>query len=218
MLHVYPHPFCTSNPWQGPFAPRALPRFIATMSPSDSRSSQSAVMGSRTLLTQGLRAKCHSNGSLRFLTILSASAVPSHPGEPGRCRRSLLHGRCQASPYLEGLATLRCVTRPNRVHAFALRLTPLPSEASTAGSLRQPLGRLHGERTTTMVSTFQLTRTVKLCLTHQMTPISPISPIEFKNLWIRRNLRIPVFNHDQDNSGGPIATKKPRPELGHGSA
>src|ERR1700689_190265 len=167
MLHVYPHPFCTSSPWQGLFAPRALPRFNATMSPSVSRSSQSAVMGSRTLLTQGLHAKRHSNGSLRFLTILSASAVPSHPGEPGRCRRSLLHGRCQASPYLEGLATLKCVTRPYRVHAFALRLTPLPSEASTAGSLRQPLGRLHGERTTTMISTFQLTRTVKLCLTHQ---------------------------------------------------
>jgi len=48
--------------------------------------------------------------------------------------------------------------------------------------------------------------------------ITPISPIEFKNLWNRRNLRIPVFNHDQDNSGGPSATKKPRPELGHGSA
>ncbi len=191
MLHVYPHPFCTSNPWQGPFAPRALPRFIATMSPSDSRSSQSAVMGSRTLLTQGLRAKCHSNGSLRFLTILSASAVPSHPGEPGRCRRSLLHGRCQASPYLEGLATLRCVTRPNRVHAFALRLTPLPSEASTAGSLRQPLGRLHGERTTTMVSTFQLTRTVKLCLTHQISPIQEFkvvtcSPVRYRESKIAR--------------------------------
>jgi len=66
-----------------------------------------------------------------------------------------------------------------------------------------------------MVSAFQLTRTIKLCLTHQITPISPI---EFKNLWNRRNLRIPVFNHDQDNSGGPSATKKPRPELGHGSA
>jgi len=139
------------------------------MSPSDSRSSPDAVMGSRASLTQGPRAKRHSSGSLRFLTILSASAVPSHPGEPGRCRRSLLHGRCQASPYLEGLATLTCVTRPNRVHAFALRLTPLPSEASTAGSLRQPLGRLHGERTTTMVSTFQLTRTVKLRLTHQIS-------------------------------------------------
>ena len=44
-------------------------------------------------LTLGLCAKRHSNGSLRFLAILSASAVPSHPGEPGRCRRSLLHGR-----------------------------------------------------------------------------------------------------------------------------
>ena len=35
---------------QGPFAPRALPRFNATMSPSDSRSSRHAVMGSRRLV------------------------------------------------------------------------------------------------------------------------------------------------------------------------
>jgi hypothetical protein len=84
---------CVERAWQGPFAPRALPRFNATMSPSDSRSSRHAVMGSRASLTLGLCAKRHSNGSLRFLAILSASAVPSHPGEPGRCRRSLLHGR-----------------------------------------------------------------------------------------------------------------------------
>ena len=70
------------------------------------------------------------------------------------------------------LATLDCVTRPNtgsrsRICDIALRLTPLPSEAPTAGSPRQPLGQLHGERTSTMVSSFQLTRTVKLRLTHQ---------------------------------------------------
>ena len=33
---------------------------------------------------------------------------------------------------------------------------------------RGPLGQLHGERTTSMVSTFQLTRTIRLRLTHQM--------------------------------------------------
>jgi hypothetical protein len=32
-------------------------------------------------------------GSPRFLTDLSASAVPNHPGEPGRCTCSLLHDR-----------------------------------------------------------------------------------------------------------------------------
>ena len=60
-----------------------------------------------------------------------------------------------------------CVTRPKG--SLALRLTPSPSEAPTAGLLRKPLGQLHGERTSTMVSSFQLTRTVKLRLTHQRT-------------------------------------------------
>ncbi len=67
---------------------------------------------------------------------------------------------------------------------FRFRLMPLPSKAPTAGSLRQPLSGLHGERTTTMVSTFQLTRTVKLCLTHQ------IRRFKFQILRLLRNLRI----------------------------
>ena len=65
------------------------------------------------------------------------------------------------------LATLNLFNEAESGSPFALRLTPLPSEASTAGLLRQPLGRLQGERATTMVSTLQLTRTVKLRLTHQ---------------------------------------------------
>jgi len=40
--------------------------------------------------------------------------------------------------------------------SLALRLTPSPSEASSAGLLRRPLGQLHGERTISMASTFQL--------------------------------------------------------------
>jgi hypothetical protein len=44
----------------------------------------------------------HLAGPPRFLIDLSTPAVRSHPGEPGRCVCSLLRGRRQASPFLEG--------------------------------------------------------------------------------------------------------------------
>jgi hypothetical protein len=43
-----------------------------------------------------------SPGSLRFLVNRSMPAVRSHPGGSDRCLCSLLGGRCQASPLLEG--------------------------------------------------------------------------------------------------------------------
>jgi len=64
------------------------------------------------------------------------------------------------------------VTRPKG--SLALRLTSLRSKASTNGSPRSPPGRLHGERASAMVSTFQLTRSTKLRLTHRITRISRI--------------------------------------------
>jgi hypothetical protein len=51
--------------------------------------------------------------------------------------------------------------------SLALRLASLPSGASDGGLLRRPPGQLHGERTTSTVSTFQLTRAIRLHLTHQ---------------------------------------------------
>src|SRR5271166_671796 len=62
------------------------------------------------------------------------------------------------------LAIPICVTRPKG--SLALRLTSSPSQAPASGSPRPPLSRLHGERASAMVSTFQLTRSTELCLTH----------------------------------------------------
>src|SRR5580700_6235259 len=78
---------------QGSFAPPALPGFDATTNPSDPRSSRDLVIYSQTAMIDGLRAAGRPDGSLRFLIALSASAAPFHPGEPGRCTRSLLRGR-----------------------------------------------------------------------------------------------------------------------------
>ena len=63
--------------------------------------------------------------------------------------------------FFGSLATPSCVTRPNRVHlryGWRLRLPRL----QLADCSSKLLGRLHGERTLTMVSTFQLTRTARL--------------------------------------------------------
>ncbi len=54
-----------------------------------------------------------------------------------------------------------------RVHACALRLTSSLLKAPHPGSLRRTLESLHGERIITMISTLQLTRNDRLCLTHQ---------------------------------------------------
>ncbi len=95
--------------------------------------------------------------------------------------------RCPLSPLTPGSPTaarVRCFTVDGRLHLFwraghsqlrheaetgslALRLASLRSGASSGGLLRRPPGQLHGERTTSMISTFQLTRTIRLRLTHQ---------------------------------------------------
>ena len=147
-------------------APPKLPGFTATMSPSDSQTSRLAVMFSRPTLANGLHAGGHSPGSLRFLTALSMPAVPSHPGKPTRCACSLLRGWLRASPFSEGWPLSIGVTRPKRVQLI-LRLVSSRREAPAEGSLPQPPAQLHGERTTTTVSSLQLTRTIRLNLTHR---------------------------------------------------
>jgi hypothetical protein len=155
---------------QGAFARRELPRFHATVPPSDSRHGRPAVICSRRALhPQHALPLVHRAGSPRFL---DGSVGARRPQSPRRARplRVLVTSRSMAGFTLSGgMATLNGLTRPNQVHAFALRLTPLPHMASTDGSPRQPHDRLHGERAIAMVSTFQLTRSTRLCLAHRST-------------------------------------------------
>ena len=88
-----------------------------------------------------------------------------------------LHMFVASRPISDFTPSGRMVT-PKRFHeaetgSLALRLTPLPSEAPSAGLLRHPLGQLHGERTISMISTFQLTRTIRLRLTHRTIRTHP---------------------------------------------
>jgi hypothetical protein len=75
------------------------------------------------------------------------------------------------------LATPISVTRPNRV-SLALRLACLPREASPDGLLRRTLAWLPAERAIVRVSSFQLTRSARLGLAHQITPIPQIKHLQ----------------------------------------
>ena len=83
--------------WQGPFAPSALPKFLATTNPSDSRSGRVSVIYSRQTLAPSALGDTRP-GLPSSAIDLSTPAVLSHPGEPLRCIRSLLHGRCWLRP------------------------------------------------------------------------------------------------------------------------
>jgi hypothetical protein len=67
-----------------------------------------------------------------------------------------------------GLATLE-LRNEAESGSLALRLTPLLQQASTVRSPQPPLPPLHGERAIPMFSTFQLKRTIRLSLTHQIS-------------------------------------------------
>jgi len=99
-------------------------------------------------------------------TALSARAVSSHPGKPIGFFGSLLPRWWQASPFLGGWPSCISVTRPKRVR---LRYG---SRVRRTGLQRRDYSRslpdcLHGERAIAMVTSFQVTRSVRLFLTHQ---------------------------------------------------
>lgn len=115
--------------------------------------------------------------------VLSARALPCHPGWSHGCTRFLLPRGLQTSPSLAGWSPPLCVTRPNRVrfrwaHAFAVQGV-LPSRTQNAllgtgllsagGCPHYGSPRLHAEEAIGMSTSFQVERTVRLILSHQRT-------------------------------------------------
>ncbi len=109
--------------------------------------------------------------------VLSARALPTHPGRLDECVCSLLPHRSQASPPLQGWPPSRRVTRSNRVrirwaHAFAVtaasrlaRPYTRPNRSVSRTQLPSHAGpQLHGERAIHMTDSFQSASTARVGL------------------------------------------------------
>ncbi len=160
-------------------------RVIATMDPSDSRRGPPAVIDSQagvTALTPPPR-RVSQVPRLICPRVLS----PFTPGSPAGAGGSLdspAGGRLHR--YLAGWPSSISVTRPKRVHAFALRPAGLLRGASTAGLLPTPPASLPVERAIDWITTFQVTRSARLILAHQkaqkaqiFATIEPMPPLSF---------------------------------------
>lgn len=100
--------------------------------------------------------------------VLSAHAVPFHPGEPSDCIFSFLRRWFWLHPIRQtGRSHPWCHEAVSG--SLALRLTHLPSEASPVGLLRPVLVGLHAVREIYMMNSFQFTRTARLFLAHRTT-------------------------------------------------
>ncbi len=165
-------PRSSTHYWPGPFAPRALPRFLTTMSRSDSRHGhhRQVIFSPPQLDVRTRHARPGLPGSSADLY---ARAVPSHPGKPDGCMCSLLHHRCLASPSPEGwpLPSLCNEAQPG---SLSLRLTRSLTGASPAESLRPTPGSVPVERAIDRVTSFQITRSTRLGLAHRSARNEPL--------------------------------------------
>jgi hypothetical protein len=146
-----------------------LPRFNATMSPSDSRPGQLAVIYSHELLIPAQALGWgHLAGSLRFLD----GSVDIRRPQPPRGVQPLpllvaWRSGVRLHPFLKVGHSHLLGFNEAESGSLALRLTSSLSQASAGRSPVTPLSRLHGERAIAMVSPFHLTRSSRLLLTHK---------------------------------------------------
>jgi len=107
---------CATSLRQGPFAPRELPRFVATMNPSDSRPGQAAVMDSGSLV-RAFPTEGPPPG--RVSQVPAWSVVARRPLSPRGTPSPhvLVAGRPMTGFTISGgLAVPISVTRPKQVH------------------------------------------------------------------------------------------------------
>ena len=148
---------------RGPSLRGQLPRFVATMSPSDSRPGRATVMDSRRpLIRRHARAPTTRPGLSGSSIDLSAPAVPYSP----RRSPTAASARCFAAgvrlhPIWEAGHSHLC-NEAETGSRFRITADAFAFPGSDGGSPAPPLGRLHGERAIPMVSTFQLTRSTRL--------------------------------------------------------
>lgn len=187
------------------------------MPPSDSCLGPPAVMHSHRR-SPGTCPSPRPPGQVSQVPVGSVHA--RHPLPPRRARPllTLVASRSASGFTTFGrLAALAFVTRPNRVHACALRLTWPSSRASHGGSPHRTPGRLHGARASTMTSTFQLAKPNKLDLTHRKHERAKARTEEFQfPRPLFRNFRaFAIKNQQQSYPGRRNSTDRcPQPEVG----
>jgi hypothetical protein len=151
----------------GPFARRELPPLRRYYGPLRLPAWQNYGYGFPSFVDLGSHPDPRSPS--RGSQVPDRSLDACHPESPRGTH--LLHllvaSRATSGFALSGRLTIPTdVTRPKGW--IALRLTSSPSRAPTSGLPRSPPGRLHGERASAIVSTFQLARSTKLRLTHRI--------------------------------------------------
>ena len=156
-------PLTLASHRQGPLAPRELPRFIATMGPSDSPHAT----------TRGYEAaeRLHSPAGMRGLSVpdLVFRHAPSSstPGSRPVALTRFFSGRA-------GFVTFDRLATPdwrNEAHtgSLSLRLAPSPNNLGLRMSdcSNHTPSRLHGQRVITKANSFQFARTRSVSLTHR---------------------------------------------------
>ena len=88
------------------------------------------------------------------------------PGSPAAARARCFAAGCRLRPFRKVGHSQLLGFNEAESGSLALRLTSPRSQASTGRLPITPLGRLHGERAIAMVSSFHLTRSTRLILTH----------------------------------------------------
>ena len=160
-----------------PLRSTVISRFIANMSPSDSRRDRSAVMHSRI----ALRPYPRPDGPPRFLDWSIPTRCPQPPRRARRVLASVTSTPVTGFSDSERMATLNFhLHNEAESGSLTLRLAGSPHEASTSRLLGQA-ARLATCRTgNNMVNTSQFTRPARLILAHQ-------SFAEFSRSRFRRN-------------------------------
>lgn len=134
------------------------------MGSSDSRRSRNMVMSSHKPLGASPPARRASQVPDRPFR----ARCPLSPREAHRVQMLVASPMAAGFGFFGSVATSISVTRPNRVHlrcGSRVRLSRLRHD----GYPNIPLDCLHGERASTMSTTFQVDRSVRLSLTHQRT-------------------------------------------------
>jgi len=142
-------PFC-----QGPFAPRALPRFPATMGLSDSPAPNSRLMDSACVLPRSSRGRWQGSPSLPNLTF--PARCPLSPRRAPPLFVNISSRRVSGFSFSGSLAVLTLCNEAQS-GSLALRLTGSICGASAPELLPSLSASLHAGYSVGMMNTFQFT-------------------------------------------------------------